>query len=100
MREIEIISHTYIGETPFETHSITFRDINTKKKYVISGISHGDYMFFRTAYNQPNATGWKGYKFLEKKYGFEPEQKENTPEDDEAIKRGFDEFWKTHPKPD
>lgn len=97
MKEIEIVGHTTMGTEPFELHSITFRDINTKKKYVISGITNADYLFFKRSYEPETATGWKGYKFLEKKYGFEPE---NTPEDDEAIRKGFEEFWKTHPKPD
>lgn len=100
MREVEIVKHTAIGEAPHEFHSITFRILTQMphKKFTISNINHGDYAYFEKAFDADNAKGWKGYDFLAKKYT-PIEDTEISSEEDEQIKKGFDDFWKTHPKP-
>ena len=97
MKELEIISDTCIGTPPHEDRSITFRVFSTKKKYTFNHITHGDYIFFRKQFDPESATGWKGYNFLKSKYK-EEDNSANTPEEDDMIIKGLQDWLKKHPK--
>jgi hypothetical protein len=98
MKELEIVKDTFIGEVPFESRSITFRVLGTRKEYTINYIKHGDYMYFRKKFFAKDAKGWSGFNFLKDIYGVE-DDKDTTPEEKKETERLFSEFWKKIPKP-